>query len=260
MSEFLLTSALLIWIYATAWFILSLIFKRNDIADIAWGLGYVLLCVFYFFTQEFSDRIMVLYILVGLWGTRLTLHIFMRNRLKTEDFRYHKWRHDWGKYFHIRSYLQVYILQGFLLWLIISPLAIVSFHPQPSLNLLDIAGILLWLIGFYFEAIGDYQLARFKSNPENKGRVMKSGLWKYTRHPNYFGEVILWWGIFLVAYSSPNGLFGLLSPILVSILILFVSGLPMMEKRYNGIPEYEAYKQKTSIFIPRPPKRNERSD
>ncbi|MCB0650672.1 MAG: DUF1295 domain-containing protein [Saprospiraceae bacterium] len=246
----MLQSALLIFIYATLWFVISIIIKRNDVADIAWGLGYILLCGFYFFTREPTSRALLLYSLIFLWGVRLAIHIFIRNKGKTEDFRYLQWRKDWGKSFFIRSYLQVYLLQGFLLLVIMAPVMIVATHSQPELNLLDYIGIGLWIIGFYFEAIGDAQLVRFKKDPLNKGKIIQSGLWQYTRHPNYFGEVVLWWGIGLIALNSPWGTFGLMGPLMITLLILFVSGVPMMEKKYEGHADYEAYKKRTSRFIP----------
>lgn len=250
MTEIILQSALLIFIYATLWFILSLLIKRNDVADIAWGLGYILLCGFYFFTREPASRALLLYSLVFLWGIRLAIHIFIRNKGKTEDFRYLQWRKDWGKSFFIRSYLQVYLLQGFLLLVIIAPVMIVATKSQPDLNLLDYIGMGLWLIGFYFEAVGDAQLARFKKDPLNKGKIIQSGLWQYTRHPNYFGEVVLWWGVGLIALNSPWGILGLIGPLTITLLILFVSGVPMMEKKYEGNADYEVYKKRTSGFIP----------
>ena len=255
MIDLFLQSALIIFVYATLWFCISILIKRNDIADIAWGLGYVLLCGFYLFTQEYSLRAIILYSLVFVWGARLALHIYFRNRVKKEDFRYLKWRNEWGKLFYLRSYLQVYLLQGLFLLAIISGVTIVAGEPQVGIGILDYIGIAVWLIGFYFEAVGDYQLARFVKNKDNKGKVMKSGLWKYTRHPNYFGEVTMWWGILLIVLSSPNGMYGLLSPLLITILILFVSGVPMLEKKYEDNEEYQEYKRRTSKFFPFPPKK-----
>jgi steroid 5-alpha reductase family enzyme len=254
MFALLLESALLIFIYASIWFFVSIIIKRNDIADIAWGLGYILLAVYYWMTTEISTRAIILYILIFIWGIRLAIHIFKRNKGKSEDFRYLNWRKQWGNFFFIRSYFQVYLLQGFLLLLIVCPLTIVSAYSQSEPNVLDYLGILIWLIGFYFEAIGDEQLFQFTKNPANKGKIIQHGLWKYSRHPNYFGEVTMWWGIFLVAFNSYNGIYALISPVSITLLILFVSGLPMLEKKYESNPDYQAYKKSTSKFFPWPPK------
>jgi steroid 5-alpha reductase family enzyme len=255
MMELFLQSAVIIIGYATVWFFLSLLFKRNDIADIAWGLGYILLCGYYLFTQEVSGRALILYALVFLWGMRLAIYVYFRNKGKPEDSRYKTWRDEWGKWFFIRSYFQVYLFQGLFLLLIIFPVTIVASSPQPSLNMLNILGIGIWMIGFFFETVGDYQLSQFlQHRSQHKGKVLKTGLWKYSRHPNYFGEVTMWWGVFLVAIGSPNGMWGIISPLVITFLILFVSGIPMLEKKKQGDIEYEAYKKKTSVFFPLPPK------
>jgi len=254
MLDLIIQSALIIFGYATLWFVFSLIAKRNDIADIAWGIGYMILCVFYLLTTELSARAVLLYILVFIWGVRLALHIYIRNRGKKEDFRYKKWRQDWGKSFYLRSYLQVYLFQGLFLLLIISPVTVVSANQQTALNWLDFVGIGVWLIGFYFEAIGDYQLSRFINNPANKGKIMQSGLWKYTRHPNYFGEVTIWWGVFLIALSSPFGVYTIIGPLTITFLLLFVSGVPLLEKKYKDDTRYQEYADRTSKFFPLPPR------
>ena len=236
---------------------LSLWIKRNDMMDVAWGLGFIMLCVLYFITEETSLRSLILYGLTIVWGFRLAIHIYLRNRKKTEDFRYKQWRDDWGKWFYIRSYLQIYLLQGVLLCLIIMPIpfALSASHTSPLLWI-NIIGVLLWGLGLFFEAVGDYQLNQFKSNPENKGKIMKTGLWKYTRHPNYFGEVIVWWGIWLVSLTGLQVSWGIVGPITITVLILFVSGIPMLEKHYEGNSEYTKYKKQTSKFFPLPPKKS----
>ena len=254
MLTLLLESALIIFIYASFWFIVSIILKRNDIADIAWGLGYILLAVYYWMTTETSARAIILYLLIFIWGIRLAVHIYKRNKGKKEDFRYLNWRKQWGRFFYVRSFFQVYLLQGFLLLMIVCPLTIVSSYTQTNINVLDYIGILIWLIGFYFEVVSDQQLFHFTRNPENKGKIIQHGLWKYSRHPNYFGEVTMWWGVFLIAYNSFNGMYALISPVLITLLILFVSGVPMLEKKYESNPEYQDYKKRTSKFFPMPPK------
>ncbi len=255
MFEAILQSALLIFIYASTWFIISLIVKRNDIADIAWGLGYVLLVIFFLLSEIGSARFYLVSSLVILWGFRLAFHVAYRNKGKKEDSRYARWRQEWGKIFYIRSYLQVYLFQGLLLILVASPVILTASHAQSSLGLLDYMGVVVWLIGFYFEAVGDYQLLKFIKNPVNKGKIMTKGLWRYTRHPNYFGEVTMWWGIFLIAVNSSSGLWALISPLTITILILFVSGIPLLEKKYEGNVEFDEYKKRTSAFFPLLPKK-----
>jgi steroid 5-alpha reductase family enzyme len=237
------------------WFIVSLVKKRNDIADVAWGLGFVLLAwVSFFLVGHSSFRGLIICILVSIWGLRLAWHIYNRNKGKMEDYRYLAWRKEWGKWFYIRSYLQVYILQGVLLFLIVLPVLIINKNIGQDINILDIFGILVWIVGFSFESIGDKQLSKFISNPVNKGKIMQNGLWKYTRHPNYFGEVTQWWGIWFVALSVPFGLLSIIGPITINILILKVSGIPLLEKKMEESPEFAKYKKRTSKFIPLPPK------
>lgn len=244
-------SALLIFLYASFWFWISVWKKRNDVADIAWGLGYIFLCAVLLFTEVQSARLLLISFLITLWGGRLSLTIFLRNRNKPEDFRYQKWREEWGKWFFLRSFFQVFFLQGCILLLVASPVILVSGALwQPALNLLDILGVFLWGIGFFFEAVGDFQLAEFRKNPANKGHILTTGLWKYTRHPNYFGESVMWWGIFLIAISSPYGIWALISPFTITFSLLFVSGIPMLEKKYEGNEEFEDYKKRTSAFFP----------
>ncbi len=252
MKEIFLLSAIIILIYVTCWFVLAIFLNRNDIVDIAWGGGYVVLIIYYLLTRDLSPRAILMSALIVVWGIRLIIYVYLRNRGKKEDFRYLNWRNTW-KLFYLRSYFQIFILQGTLLLVIISPLTILfAAAKQPELGIYDLIGSLVWIIGFAFEVVGDYQLAKFKMNPDNKGKIMSSGLWKYTRHPNYFGEVLLWWGIFIISIPSTYSVYGLIGPVTISILIMFVSGVPMLEEKYKGNPEFEAYKKKTSKFFPLP--------
>ena len=147
------------------------------------------------------------------------------------------------------------MLQGIFLFLIVLPVLYINAHAPDSSGLLPYLGIILWLIGFYFESKGDSQLAQFLKKPENAGKLMTEGLWQYTRHPNYFGEALMWWGIFLIALDCTGGVFTIIGPIVITCLLLFVSGIPMTEKRYAGRADFEEYKKKTSAFIPWPPKK-----
>ena len=255
MIPVIISAVLIVLVYASIWFIISVIKQRNDVADIAWGIGYIVLVAYFFLTRPHSGRALLVYVLVLIWGVRLATHIFLRSRGKTEDFRYKKWRDEWGKYFYLRSYFQVYILQGIAVLCIASPILVVAAFPQSSLNALDFLGLSIWLVGFIFEAVGDFQLSRFIKDPRNRNKIMKTGLWKYTRHPNYFGEVTMWWGMFLVLLSSPKGIAAILSPLTITYLLLFVSGIPMLEKQYQGNVEFEEYKKKTSAFFPLPQRR-----
>jgi len=250
-----LTLALLLFIYMSLWFLLSVIKRRNDIADVAWGLGFILISWAGWHLAESSIKSLLVNLLVSIWGARLAWHIYKRNKSKTEDYRYAKWRKDWGKWFFLRSYLEVYLLQGLFLYLIIQPVLFIHYQTSRSLGILDFIGLFVWIIGFYFESTGDAQLKQFVANPANKGKLMQTGLWRYTRHPNYFGEVTQWWGVFIIALSLPGSIITIVGPLTITILILFVSGIPLLEKKYAGRKDFEEYKKKTSIFLPLPPKK-----
>jgi len=239
--------------YVTCWFIISIIKKRNDVADIAWGLGFILMAWLSFFISGFSFKAFLVNGLVTIWGLRLAFHIYNRNKNKPEDSRYLEWRKTW-KNFYLRSFLQIYLLQGIFLFLISLPVIFINHSVTESFGILEIIGLLVWSLGFYFENMGDKQLKKFISNPANKGKLMDRGLWQYSRHPNYFGEVTQWWGIFIIALSIPNSFFTIIGPITITILIIFVSGIPLLERKYAGRPDFEKYKKKTSIFIPLPPR------
>ncbi len=253
--NYFITLAAGLFVYMSIWFAFSLVKKRNDVADIAWGLGFVLMAWFSFFLSNNSGtRGLLTCFLVSIWGLRLASHIHARNQGKPEDYRYLAWRNEWGKWFYIRSYFQVYLLQGLFLALIVMPVLFINKNMGGALGLYDVFGVAVWLLGFYFEAVGDAQLAQFIKNPANKGKLMQSGLWAYTRHPNYFGEVAQWWGIWLIALAVPQGWFGIIGPLTITFLILKVSGIPMLEKKMAEKPEFAEYKRKVSMFIPLPRK------
>lgn len=247
--------SLIIFVYASAWFVIAVFTKRNDVADIAWGAGYILLCAYLFARYTASPVIVLLYVLITLWGLRLSLHIYTRHKNRAEDFRYKAWRDAWGRYFYLRSYLQVFLLQGVFLLIIISPVINAAVAPATTINWFTLAGVCCWLIGFYFEAVADRQLAVFKNNPNNKGQMIQTGLWKYSRHPNYFGEILMWWGIYIITIPVANGLYFIVSPLSITLLLVFVSGIPMLEKKYEGRADFEAYKKRTSALIPLPPRK-----
>ena len=249
-----LQAALIIWLYVTAWYIIALYRKRNDVADIAWGLGYILICIFLFVTQTHTNINLLLYALVVCWGSRLSLHIYLRNKNKQEDFRYRQWRDEWGKTFYWRSYLQVFLLQGCILLIIISPVIFTAVSQPIPFTVFTYVGLGCWLIGFYFQTIADYQLSVFKRQKKAAGSILQTGLWKYSRHPNYFGELMMWWGIFIIILPLPTSWYFIISPITITWLLLYVSGIPLLEKKYKGNPPFEAYKKKTSALIPWPPK------
>lgn len=242
-------AALALFLFVNAWFAVALALKRNDVADIAWGLGFALVGWTAFAFSDLSARSVLVNALVTAWGLRLAWHIARRNARKPEDARYAAWRQEWT-WFRLRSYVQVFLLQGVLLYIIALPMLFIHAAPASALTVLDAAGVVVWLAGFFFEAIADAQLKRFLRDPANKGKIMDRGLWAYSRHPNYFGEVTQWWGVFLLALPLPYGFMTVVGPLTITLLILFVSGVPLLEKKYAGRPDFEAYKKRTSVFVP----------
>lgn len=249
--------ALIVWITMTAVFVLALLRRDNSIVDIAWGLGFVIIALLSLDLPAGPGlRSWLVTVPVAIWGFRLAFHIYTRNSGRGEDFRYAQWRRDWGRWFLLRSYLQVFMLQGLFMLLIAYPVVLVNHRRGPDLTVLDAAGLLVWLVGFLFETVGDLQLRRFKRDPAHQGRIMTRGLWAWTRHPNYFGEALMWWGIALVALNVEGGWIALLSPLLITFLLTRVSGVPLLEKKYAGNPEFQAYARRTRAFFPWFPKKN----
>ncbi|MDF1553680.1 MAG: DUF1295 domain-containing protein [Deferrisomatales bacterium] len=255
MLETLGLSALAVFLYMCGFFVASLIAKNNGVVDVAWGGGFVLVAVVTFLRYvEVHPRQLLVLFLVAAWGLRLAAHIHARNRGQGEDFRYRKWREEWGEGFVLRSFLQIYMLQGALLLVVATPIWVVNHDPGGGLGWLDWIGAAIWAVGFGFEAVGDWQLLRFMGDPDNQGKIMQTGLWRYTRHPNYFGEATLWWGMFLIALGAPHGWLSVVSPLTIAFLLLKVSGIPMLEERWKGDAEFEAYKSRTNALLPWFPK------
>jgi steroid 5-alpha reductase family enzyme len=251
-----LASVVSVVAYVTVWFFISLALRRSDVADIAWGLGIALVGFVSSLLQENqTERMTLLLVLVALWGVRLSWRIYQKNKNKKEDPRYTLMSEKWGRYTLLIRYLQVFLLQGVLMIVVGYPFIHASVFDTGGMGILALLGLAVWLIGFVFEAVGDHQLDEFLKKPEYKGRIMKYGLWKYSRHPNYFGEVTMWWGIFLILLEIPFGLVAIISPVMITFLILKVSGIPMLEKMFEGNPEFEEYKKTTSPFFPLLPRK-----
>lgn len=251
-------AALVILGFMTAVWIVSLILRDSSIVDIFWGTGFVVANWLYFAltSDGFPTRKALICLLVTVWGLRLSLYILWRNRGKGEDFRYQKWRQEAGSKWWWYSYFKVFVLQGFLMWVISVPLLAAQLYLTPDrLTTLDLLAILVWAAGFFFEAVGDWQLARFKANPTNEGKVLNRGVWRYTRHPNYFGDATQWWAYYLIAVAG-GGFWTILSPIIMTFILLRVSGMMLLEKTLTTTkPQYQEYIETTSAFIPWFPKK-----
>jgi steroid 5-alpha reductase family enzyme len=257
-NAFLDAGFLVLSLMVVMWLI-SLALKNSSIVDIFWGTGFVLIAwlTFLLFPEGYLPRKILSVLLVSIWGLRLSIHIFLRNKGKGEDFRYQKWRNEAGPSWWYRSFFKVFLLQGILMWIISLPVVAAQVSPNGPLSILDYFGVAVWIIGFYFEAAGDYQLARFKSNPENKGRVLNNGVWKYSRHPNYFGDAFQWWGFFILALSAGYW-WTLISPVIMTLLLIRVSGVALLEKTLKETkPGYREYVENTSAFIPMPPRKKQ---
>jgi len=238
-------------------FLFSLVLQNNSIMDIAWGIGFMITAgVSFAQLDEVGVRAMVVTTLVFIWGIRLAFRIGKRNFGKPEDFRYAKWRGEWGRWFILRSLLQIYVLQGILLLVVISPVLLAQRGTAP-IGILDILGLMIWVIGFYFEARSDYELDKFLHNANMKGKLLMDGLWSYSRHPNYFGEACMWWGLWFVALSGGVvGALTIIGPITITVLLRYVSGVPLVEARMSSHPDFSAYRIRTSMFFPWLPKKD----
>jgi steroid 5-alpha reductase family enzyme len=257
MTEAMLIAAITIMCVMVATWLLSLALKNASIVDIVWGLGFVITSWVLALTIDGdSTRQILLAVMVGAWGLRLGGYLAKRNIGHGEDWRYKAMRKKKGARFGLISLVTVFGLQGVLMWVVSLPVMFGNSDATPGVGPLAVIGVMVWAVGLSFEAVGDWQLAKFKKDPNNAGKVMQTGLWSLTRHPNYFGDALLWWGIGIVGAETGTGVVGFIGPVVMTVFLLRVSGVPMLErslmKRREGYAEYAA---RTSAFIPRPPKR-----
>jgi steroid 5-alpha reductase family enzyme len=239
--------------------LLSLVRRDASIVDVFWGVGFVAVALStWTFERGYEPRATLVLGLVALWGLRLAGHLLLRNRGQPEDPRYQAMRRAHGARFAWVSLYTVFGLQAALLWIVSLPAQVAITAAVPAwLGPLDAIGSALFAIGFLFEAVGDLQLARFRADPANRGRVLQRGLWAWTRHPNYFGDALVWWGIFAIALGVPWGWATLPAPALMTLLLLRVSGVALLERSIaKRRPEYEQYRERTSAFLPWPPRRD----
>lgn len=246
-------------VFMTILFVVSHLLKRTDVVDAAWGPAFIVAALAAFtlnpYEVGFDWNVQTLVtLLVTIWAARLGLVITRRLLTRPEDKRYVELRKGWKGNVTLNTYVRIFLLQAILATLISSAVIHVNLSVATDIGIWAIGGLVVWLIGFMFETVSDYQLRRHGANPENRGKLMTGGLWKYTRHPNYFGEATMWWGIFLIALSTPYGWLTLVTPVIITYLLLFVSGVPMTEKSFEDRAGWADYKRRTSMFLPLPPK------
>jgi len=259
-------SALFLLFYLIIAFVVGTIKKNNGLMDVFYGPGYFVVAlsslILYLITNnEVNIRQLIITFLVFIWALRLATYVFIRNRGKPEDYRYQAMRRKWKTNIVLKSFIRIYMFQGVVIFIVAFPIWFVNSIDNPAIQILNFSGISLWFgatiwfIGFLFETFGDYQLYKFKQNPENKGKVMDRGLWKYTQHPNYFGEVTQWWGIFIIALAVPFGFISIIGPTFITYMIFKVSGIRLLNWRYKDDDKYAEYKKRTSVFFPWFPKK-----
>lgn len=231
-------------------FLLALSLRNNSIVDIFWGPGFLIIAFFSAFPFDALNTTKITFgILLAAWSLRLSLHIFMRNKGHGEDFRYAEWRKTW-KHFIFRSYFQVFMLQGLVMLIVSLPVIIIFNSDFTGSPIYTFIGFIVFATGFGMETLADYQLQQFRNNPLNKGHIIRSGLWKWSRHPNYLGEAMLWFGLWIISIPCSYWFVTILSPITITLLLRYVSGVPMMEEKFRNHPEWDEYSAKTPVFLP----------
>ncbi len=254
--EIMALNAIVIAVLVFALWLASLRLKDASIVDMFWGLGFVIVAWVSLGNADVTLRSLLLALMVTAWGLRLSGHIAWRNWGHGEDRRYTRMRQHHGGRFWWVSLFTVFMLQGIVMWIVALPIQLgISANATVELTLVNYFGVLIWGVGYLFESLGDYQLARFKASSDNRGKVLDTGLWCYTRHPNYFGDAIVWWGLFLTSVTSGT-VWTIISPVVMNFLLVKISGVALLERDLAQRSDaYRAYIARTSSFIPWPPKR-----
>lgn len=235
--------------YLTMMLIIVQMKKDNSIGNFTWGGGVLLITLITFWLGNHTTRSLLITILISLWAFRLILYLFLRYK-KGADPRFVAWQQQWGKYALLISFWWIFMMNGIMMSIMSVPSVLINRSMLSDVYMLDLVGLLMWIIGFCCEFLADQQLYVFMKNPANKGKIMTQGLWNYSRHPNYFGEIVMWWGIFCLALSVPFGFLAIVAPITITILLLFFTGVPMLERVFENNLEYQDYKKHTSMLIP----------
>ncbi|MBY6349801.1 DUF1295 domain-containing protein [Rhodococcoides corynebacterioides] len=232
---------------------------RHNVVDVSWGAGFVVIAVVAAIAGEGEPwRRVLLAVLVGLWGTRLAVSMARRSRGKGEDPRYADMLARAGGHPVVTALRKIYLTQALALWFVSLPVQVAA-SAAGTVGVLTVIGVALWLLGITFETVGDRQMDAFKADPANKGSIMDRGLWRYTRHPNYFGDASVWWGVYLIAAGGADALVGpavvtVLSPVAMTYFLVFATGARLLERHMAERPGYREYQQRTSYFVPLPPR------
>jgi len=260
-------SALFLIMYFTLWYLAGIVLKNAGIVDIGWGAGFVLLSV-WTLINAYSLNGLILSLPIWIWGIRLAAHIGKRNLGKPEDFRYAQFRKEWGKVYYVRSYFQLFLFQALLMGIISLPFLLGIHFSYQSTQLSTalvsdtvmqfdtiritalVLGYILWLTGLICETVADAQLHHFVHNKDKKEELIQTGLWKYSRHPNYFGEIVFWWGVYIVALSVGAPWWSFVGPLTINLVIRYISGVPMLEARMMHKRGFAEYAKNTPIFVP----------
>lgn len=238
-----------ILIFVHIFFLFAVVRKNFAVIDIAWGLGFILISLIAYLHHPLSFKNAVLLLAVFFWGTRLALYIFARSRGKPEDHRYAKFRQEWRPHPNLQAWIKVFLFQGVLMMIVTLPVSAGMALESRNLSVINYVGIFIWLSGFAFEVMSDHYLNWWKAQPENKGKICTSGPWKYSRFPNYFGEISLWYGMYLIAFE-PKIWWTIIGPVTINFMIVKVTGIPLLEKHYEGRPEYQEYAKRVPRLIP----------
>jgi steroid 5-alpha reductase family enzyme len=252
--QLLLVNLTAVLVYMSLWFVVGWRRQKLNTVDVAWGTGFALVAWLVVLQQSTARNILIA-VLVSIWAARLTSHLARRVFGGEEDSRYKELSSKWHGNFWLRAYLSIFILQGVLVWVISLPVVMAAGPQSEDLAVLSVLGAGLWVIGFGLEATADRQLRQFVNDKTDKSQVMDQGLWRYSRHPNYFGEMLQWWAIGIIALQVQWGWLGLIGPATLTFLLLFVSGVPLVENSKKKDSAYRDYMRRTSIIVPLPPKK-----
>ncbi len=254
MLSIFLTLCVILFFWMTGWYFIALFFRRTDIVDMVWWLSYGVIALGLFLIFHSQNLALIPLCFILLWSVRLVTHIITRLRKHAEDTRYAAFRISWWKYFFVKSYFYIFLLQWFFIAIISLPMLFI-FRWDIFLTPPFILWAILWIIWFLCEFFADRQMNNFRRDPEHKWQIIQSWLWKYSRHPNYFWELLMWWSVWMMSVESVESLIGILSPLLLSYIIIYVTWIPLLEEHLKGRQWYEEYVRKTSILIPLPPKK-----